>query len=368
MMKFTCPYCYGMHTLLDCGVKCSYNIGGTYQDCIKGVKKDADGWIEDRYKNNCMSCKDASKSIYCKVTNREIPRDFLESQSLPIALVGAKASGKSNYIAVLVNEIKRMSMRFNWILSMTSSEEAKRYYNIYYSGPLYDDNVVVDATDKAEIPPLIFPLRFLDNKNRIKNTATLTFYDTAGEALDSRDDMVIYNRYIPNSKGIILLLDPLQIESIRKKLVGKIDLPNKNTDVYDILNRIVDNIHSVKNVKGVIDIPLAIAFTKMDVLEQFDILPQGGYLRQESEHLENGVFVNEDFEGVNREMNDLLDNWIDDGIRQLVKSFKKVAFFGVSALGSNPVQNRLTNGVKPKRVLDPLLWLLAENNYIKRVK
>lgn len=369
MAKFTCPYCYGEHTLLDCGIKCSYNIPGTNKDCVKGLQKEPGGWIPARYKNSCMNCKDASKLIYCKVVDREIPRDFLSGTSLPIALLGAKASGKSNYIGVLVNEIrKKMAITFNCMLSTTSSEESKKYYDMFYKEPLYDHKVVVNATDKVEIPPLIFPLRFLDQKNRIKNTATLTFYDTAGEALDSKEDMLVYNRYVPNSKGIILLLDPLQVDSIRAQLNGKVDLPNKNTDVYDILNRIIDNIRDVKNIRGKINIPLAIAFTKLDVLEKFDILPQGSCMREESEHLKNGVFVNSDFEAVNNEMNTLLQNWLDADLLQLLQCFNKSAFFGVSALGCAPSGNSVGNGVQPKRILDPLLWLLAENNYIKRVK
>ena len=41
--------------------------------------------------------------------------------------------------------------------------------------------------------------------------------------------------------------------------------------------------------------------------------------------------------------------------------FRKCRLFGVSSLGSTPDEDyRLTNKLRPHRVLDPMLWLLHE--------
>lgn len=370
MKKFTCPYCYGVHDIKTSGLKCSYNVPGKTDRCITNVVKDKMGWIPNRDKARCMNCKAARKSVYCGVVNKEIPSDFLNGQNFSVALLGAKASGKSNYIGVLVNEIKkRMTSAFNCTLSLAASEESKEYYDDHYYKPLYKAGRVVDATSQDDIPPLSFPLRFMDAKNRIKKVAALSFYDTAGENLDSTDQMLLTNQYISNANGIILLLDPLQVPSIREKLEGKIPLPAQNTDVVEVLSRIVQNIRDVKNIKGTIKTPIALAFTKIDALEEFDVLKEDSCLRSESEHLKRGVFVQTDFESVNIEMQDLLSYWLDEEIVQQMKNFEKFAFFGVSSLGGVPDGTKLSaNGIKPRRVLDPLLWLLAENKYIKTVK
>lgn len=370
MKKFTCPYCYGKHTIQTSGLKCSYNIPGKSNKCYTTVKKDSHDWIDDKDKPKCMKCTAARKSVYCNVVNKEIPSDFLNEESLSIALLGAKASGKSNYIGVLINEIKRkMTASFNCTLSLTSSEESREFYNTHYYEPLYKYGSVVDATSQDDVPPLIFPLRFMDKKNRITKVAALSFYDTAGENLDSTEDMLVNNRYVPNADGIILLLDPLQIPSIREKLKGKMTLPAQNTDVVEVLSRIVQNIRDVKNVRGSIKIPLALVFTKIDALEQYDILREDSCLRSESEHLARGMFVETDFENVNIEMQDVLENWLDAELVQQMKNFEKYAFFGLTALGGVPNGTKLSGSkINPRRVLDPLLWLLAENHYIKRVK
>lgn len=381
MSKFTCPYCYGQHTVESCGIKCSDRtdgIGTGVCKCgVSGVTRDSYGWIPQLSKKKCLSCNSQrALHYYCPdlISSdgqmiREIPSGFIKEHdnNLPIALIGAKATGKSNYIAVLIKTItSKMSGAFNCSLDTACGDDTPRNYNDYYYNPLYGNGQVIDATDAAvEIPPLIYPLRFYDSKK----VATLTFYDTAGENLDGNDKLEIFNRYIPNSKGIILLLDPLQVPSIRKQLSGKMPLPEINTDVSEILSRVIQNIRNVKNIKGTINIPLALAFTKMDALEKFNILPEDCHLREESEHLKYGGFVLSDFRNTNIEMQDLLENWLDSEIIQMMKQFSKYAIFGLSSLGDIPHGNKIAgDGIHPKRVLDPLLWILAENKYIKKIK
>jgi len=373
--KFTCPYCYAEHNFTDCGLKCSYNIIGKTDNCKFGIPKDKDGWIPQTHKNKCINCKEAAQYLFCDETKKQIPNEFLSMKSLPIALLGAKASGKSNYIGVLINEIrKKMTGPFSCSLSMTCSEESNKAYNDLYYRPLYETGLTVAATDAGvEVPPLIFPLRFMGAKNKIVNMAALTFYDTAGENLDEKSKMHTFNRYITNAHGIILLLDPLQVPNIRNKLTanGFNALPSQNTEIYDVLSKIIDVIRSVKKIKGQIQIPLALVFTKIDVLEQYNVLPPDSCLREESEHIRRGAFMRPDFENTNIHIQDLIDNWLDAELIGHIKQFKQHSFFGVSSLGGNPTNGGTkidSKGIRPQRVLDPLLWLLAENGYIKTRK
>jgi len=376
--KFTCPYCYAEHSVADCGLKCSYNvIGNTDKKCKFGIQKYDDNkgydWIPAANKKKCLECKEAAQQLFCyDNADKEIPIEFLSIKSLPIALLGAKQSGKSNYIGVLVNEIReKMTSPFNCSLSMACSKESMEAYNEWYFRPLYKEGRTVRGTDAGEVPPLIFPLRFLDAKSRITNMAALTFYDTAGENLDRPEMMNIYNKYIVNAHGIILLLDPLQDPKIREDLKAKgfNSLPEENTSINTVLERIEDLIRKHENnLKGKIKTPLALVFTKIDVLEQYDILPKDSCLREESEHIERGVFIKSDFEDTNNHMKALIGNLLDKNkdLKIKIGQFEELAFFGVSALGCNPgSENIIGSGIRPRRVLDPLLWLLSKNKYIQ---
>jgi hypothetical protein len=361
--KFTCPYCFAVHTITDCWLKCSTD------NCKFGISKDKDGWIALEYKKRCLNCKEEALFLFCNKT-KEIPIEFLSMKSLPIALLGAKSSGKSHYIGVLINEIrKKMTVPFNCSLSMISNEKA---YEEGYYRPLYKEGKTVLATAvDAEITPLIFSLKFMDAKSRFINKVALTFYDTAGENLDKKSEMHKYNRYISkNAHGLILLLDPLQIPKIRKELSDKDfnALPPENTEIYKVLSNIIDAIRDVKKIKGQIHIPLALVFTKIDVLEQYNILPKNSFLRNESKHIEYGAFVNSYEETTHTHIEDLIGKWLDYEIMGYIGQFKKYSFFGVSALGGNPNGTDIDGEIRPRRVLDPLLWLLAENKYIKTLK
>ncbi len=378
MSSFTCPYCYAIHDIKDCGMKCSYNKARDNTVCPDGVLKDSDGWINPKYYGKCLKCTKAVKDIYCSDSNKYakgfapiIPQRCIVSKSLPIALVGAKATGKSNYICVLVNEIrKRMALGFNTTINMNCDPASKTAYDELYYRPLYKEKMQITATDKGEVPPMIFPVDFPKGKQ-----VTLTFYDTAGENLDSADNMQINNGYIPHSKGIIMLLDPLQLPQLRDKLSGSVLLPDQNTSAYDVLDRVILNLENVLGMpkSGKFDIPIAVVFTKMDALEGFeDILPEDSNLRVNSEHVERGAFVMDEFENTQMEMMTLLSNVLGEDYAEFEKKlnrFKSHAVFGVTALGVCPDEDgRLpASGVKPRRVLDPFLWLLKENKYIKAI-
>ncbi|MCL2184418.1 MAG: hypothetical protein FWB86_00995 [Treponema sp.] len=377
--KFTCPYCYGEHSISDCRLKCSYNIIGSSVKCKFGIQKydDAAGydWIPDAQIKKCLSCQEAAKQLFCKLfPGKEIPIEFLSMKSLPIALLGAKASGKSNYIGVLVNEIRnRMASAFNTSLSMACSKESKAEYDNEFYRPLYREGKKILGTDGSkEIQPLIFPLSFLNEKNKIINMAALTFYDTAGENLDDKNVMLTYNKYITNAKGLILLLDPLQVPNIRKMLESKgyKGLPQQNTNTADVLDMVISVIRGTKNTNKQIKIPLALVFTKLDVLEQYDVLPTDSSLRSESTHIDRGAFIQQEFENTSIEMDTLFANLLKDdsqSISSYLNLFEKISFFGVSAFGGEAADIP-SKGIRPRRVLDPLLWLLAENRYIKTLK
>jgi hypothetical protein len=381
---FICPYDYEKHYVSDCFVTCSYNSGkkDPFDRCYYGYPKNSEGVVVAKHATKCFKCKHATKYVHCpnvdNIGSAIIPSCCLNSDSLTIALAGAQGSGKSNYIAVLVNEIKKkMSGMFRCSLNIASDPFTKQEYDHMYYNPLFKHGHVVESTASKQageyIRPLIFPIDFL--KGRL---ATLTFYDTAGEVFDNNEILDTVNRYISKASGIIMLLDPLQVPSIRKKLEGKMTLPPQKTDAVEILDRIIETIRGKRAIKDQakpIDIPLAVVVTKIDALEKHGLLNDGAFaaLRSESKHLALGKFVNTDFRAVNSAVKIFFEGLLDcDGefeheIMTKVKIFTNHAFFGVTALGDIPDGYNISGAIKPRRVLDPFLWFLAQNKYINKL-
>lgn len=377
---FTCPFCYAQHDEKDCIYRCSYNLGGN-NGCCKGIQKNPDNTIPVNYLSTCKKCKEASLIRYCPSSKTDsygnhyiIPSRCVDTSSFPIALVGAKQSGKSNYIAVLVDEIKtKMSRSMNCSLQFCDQQTHDNYKNKYYD-PLFNDKMVVQATNIQDIPPLLYSINFFDDKkHKMNDSVTLSLYDTAGENFDSETSVSSFADYLSNAKGIILLLDPLQVPSIREKLQGKVNLPDQNSDSNDILTRIISSIKDKRKMKSnqIIDIPIALTFTKMDVLIQYaDLLGMPEYLKHDSSYLDKGAFLMDDFSSTQESISDLLDiGMIDNNLSVQLNNFSKHAFFGISSFGENPSDGvNLSQKPHPFRVLDPLLWLLSLEKYIKTIK
>ena len=277
----------------------------------------------------------------------------------------------SGFIYVFFGTFRRVTMNYvSWFIVVYFIASFIRRY----PKPLFENKQTVKGTDaNTESAPLIYSIDFFQTKGnnyKIKDSITLSLYDTAGENLDKEDSMLCNNQYIANANGIIILLDPLQIPSVRKQLEGKIKLPAQNSDTTEILNRVIKVIRDRKKIKdkSKINIPIALTFTKMDVLIKYDIIPEESALRLQSEHLARGAFVKSDFENTRLEIEGLLENFFADEVIQLLKQFSCYAFFGVSALGENPEGGvNMSGEPNPIRVLDPLLWLLSLNKHIKTI-
>ena len=243
---------------------------------------------------------------------------------------------------MLIDRIKKTGRRQNLLLEQTNDATIDRY-NREFKEPVFDEKRIIDATASARAGgaaryPLVFRLsitgKSLLGRPVIRKAVVLVFFDTAGEDLDSQDVMSAVNRYIYRSDGIILLIDPLQLPRVRRRL-RRADLPNENTETSDVLARTTGLIERGRGLgaRDRITIPLAVAFSKFDAVGEF----VGDQSQLSGSAAHEGGFDVHDFEAVNGEMMALLDEWGEAHVVHQVQSrYKQYGFFGLSALGCNP--------------------------------
>jgi len=318
----------------------------------------------------CPLCKKNATRKQCPGCEAELPSGIDELSDVTIAVIGAKEVGKSHYIAVLIDQIKRLYRSFGWTLRASNDETIDLYDRLFYK-PLFENRVTIRETQSAlgnqnVRKPLIYSLRL--GRQHQSKTIMLAFFDTAGEDLNSEDVMAKVNRYIYNASGIILLLDPLQLKSVRESFEEK-DLPAVNTEMNDIVDRTVRLIQNGRGLRADtrIDIPLAVAFSKMDVMRGRSIMGEDAeYFFRPSGH--KGDFSR----GEMRRTDQIVRRWVeryDARCLHGLGSFTDTAFFGVSALGCNPqATQRLDFAPRPARVEDPFLWILWKNKLIKSIQ
>jgi GTPase SAR1 family protein len=290
-----------------------------------------------------------------------------------IAIIGGSNTGKSHYIATLIHRLEHeVGANFHFGVSKLGDETRDRWVRDFEE-PLFKRRMVLQPTQRAELntqvkKPLIFRLT-LDQGNSIREL-NLSFFDTAGEDMTflAVDALSVEARYITQADGIIVLLDPLQIETVRQQLPEvNIPSPDPSAQPAFIVARLRElfehrlNIPASKKIK----IPIAFTLSKVDTL--WPILAPDSALLRHSEHF--GELDTDDVQSVSTEVSSYLKTWINLNFSEEIRlKFANYRYFGVSSLGEQPDAHNRLSSVNPLRVEDPFLWILYQLGLIKGKK
>jgi hypothetical protein len=394
--QFICPYCFETPKLSEVQFRCTNRRCKDVPDIEMTRYERGDitipkmGKTTFRPKGNgvphsasCPDCGSTTYSIVCPKCHNKLPESTLEGEDMIISIVGARDTGKSHFVAVIINElIERIAVRFGGAVE-GFDDTMQRYKSGAYQ-KLYVDNQKLDLTQSSEqnvnngaYRPYIFTLK-LRRKTLFKEVVdsyTLVFFDTAGEDLNDLSMMSTVNKYICKSAGIIFLLDPLQIQTVRAKLTDDIVSGASSveyaTGSNDIMTRVSELIRNDKNMKNneKIDIPVAAVFSKFDAIA--NLVPEGSTILETSPHCAQGKFDVSDCYNVDNDIKGLLSEWGEESfVSQVATNYTNYSFFAASALGlnNNPKKDRTISRPRPHRIEDPMLWILKENGVIKGAK
>jgi len=339
-------------------------IKRSYSTVFKGQSRDVGG---------CTKCYRQTSIRVCASCHSDFPAGIDGFANYVIAVVGARETGKSHYIAVLIQILKELNNRFNWTFSPLDDDTMTLYKDKFYS-PLYLQQKPIDQTAGAKgnvsaKRPLVYGLKMRDSGKQV----ILAFFDSAGEDLESADNMRKTNKYIASASGIILLLDPMLMPKIRSE-VRTDNLPDEKMIYYHghIIDTLSNFLYASNSYNRTLNhsVPLAVTFSKIDMLrhiwgDEFERFTTPIYHKKNMLNLET-------FES----NSDFIENWLVANSPDLLNGtqlFTKHHFFGISALGADPKKTdpdpaskkrTIRGGVKPMHVEDPFLWLLHANGLI----
>lgn len=387
--RLTCPYCYETFTAREIGFRCNGRLSRTQKQCARS----RDPVLADRMGQRgevgpvfhadgrkptavCPACDGETTYRTCPICRSTLPVQFGMVEDRMIAMVGAKASGKTVYMTVLLHE---MMNRVGAVLgtSLMGSDDATMLrFSSDYQSPLFGDGQMFPGTRTAvandnRVEPLVFRFGLRRRglfRYRLQHTV-LSFFDTAGEDFNSRESVEINTRYLANADGIILLLDPLQMPGARETALAGTALPGSDgVDApVNVLGRVTNMLLATQKSRpaGKVDTPVAVVFSKLDAF--WHLLDRGSPLRARPPVA--GQFDVEDSLSVHEEVRQLLKEW--DGVpidRILENNYARYRYFGVSALGNSPTSDARVapTGIQPYRVTDPLLWLLSDFGSVPR--
>ncbi len=328
----------------------------------------------------CPSCGQHSSYTICPKCHNCIPKEMVDKRGYIISIIGARSSGKTNYITVLIDQMKKELHKLGGLHILPSAtadlpkyRTSVRYMEDFYN-TLYRNKTCPAQTqigDEKSRVPLIYRLTCpAENVDPI----FLVFYDTAGENFNDGQTVRNNVKFLDHSDAYIFLMDTFQIPAVKEKL----HIPDSPGDQnYDkILETVVEVLNTPTEGKVTYTKkPMAVTFSKIDAIianpEAFpeETIPN---LKMESD----SIFLNEEgmklseidsvHDGIKKALS---KKWNEAGFAGNFDTIYKgdnadnYRFFGISALGQKPNADNEVDEIRPYRVLDPLVWILYKLGY-----
>lgn len=366
--KITCPNCFNTYPISDVRFQC---INARCEDFGELFDAPPDPrrialTPHIPLKAPCPTCEQDTTKRLCPHCGFDLPTDAGLSTEYSIAIIGGRGTGKSTYIATLIHRLKNeIGMTFKIGVGGVNDYTRQRYRD-EFELPLFRHGNLLAPTRSAtqEIStktPMIFRITFA------KKVVNLVLFDTAGEDMQSLDTMSAEARYICFADGIVFLLDPLQIDSVRQQLAGSnIALPavDPGAEPQLIVERLRQLYERQFGLKGTRKIRKPVAFTLAKIDALYGILDPASGLHRSGGH--DGTVNLDDMQSIHTEITSYLQNWMGPAFENYVKvHFELYQYFGVSALGQPPTADYEIVSVAPHRVEDPILWLFHQFGIVK---
>ncbi|GAA1471548.1 hypothetical protein P4N68_03590 [Corynebacterium felinum] len=310
-------------------------------------------------------------------TGRELLPGWTESVTHCVAMAGARASGKSLYMAVLIKQLELLArQRFQHVVVTPADSSTKQRYSEKYERPLYQEMKHMPPTptsanvDAYQREPFIFNLGEWPAPDGVMRKNYLVIRDVAGEDLENPTVDPASMEFFQHADLVIMLFDPLKVPAIATYLAGLIPIQSglggNPEDVFRNLMRLLGSQRP----------QLALAVSKFDTLQTLDRLSDSNW-----KHImgnlgaafrrDNGF----DYDPLSQqvlhlEVGSLLRLMDARSLINMVESEYRDApyqYFAVSALGEAPRGENLSRkGIAPYRCLDPLLWYLSNHGVFVR--
>lgn len=233
--------------------------------------------------------------VACPNCHLAIPRALVELEPVFISTLGAPSSGKSYFIAAMIQKAQETAIRhFQANLAdvdPVGNEVINEYLSKLFRSNQPDELVALEKTqqtgrqynsvnlDERDIylaKPFVYsfqPLKLQDESLRRKLCRAVCMYDNAGEHfMPGKTASQMATQHMAHSKVLLFLFDPLQHPKFRQACHGRTDDPQmgslgKNNPQDQVLQEAARRVRSLTGLAAHAKLsrPLIVVVTKYDV-------------------------------------------------------------------------------------------------------
>lgn len=288
----------------------------------------------------------------CPNCNEQVPalysQDYRKYRPVVVSAIGFRQHGKTVYFASLFYTLKKLTLARDWPDFFTMGLDEDSLDTVYGNARMLEGGRLPDSTPKNFPRPTMIRAEDIP----MQPDCTLLFFDTGGESFEKPTQLVQFAGFVRRARAAMLLISIPDLEDPRagmQKLlntyvVGMGELGGRTQDqhlivVYTKADQLVarfnpewEELHTYL-IKGSVD---DLAQTKGYMKRLYEISDR--LLEFTEQELQAHEFVN-----------------------TAEANFKSVTFSIISALGTEPYGAQLSVAIAPRRILDPILWVIEKS-------
>jgi hypothetical protein len=324
----------------------------------------------------CEHCGVTTRDEFCKQCGETFPMpDWWQYTSAAATLLGPPHSGKTSMLQAISYSLLE-GLAESWgghadALDPVSRATMRRYHDDWIGGALQAGTISA-AQNRNLLRPIEFSVKFAGSQRPV----AFSLFDVAGEDTGEAERLEVYESSMLNGDALIYLVDPLEIEEIRRALDGFVNLPDPvGVSPVQALQNVITVLRRRFGSSVPLPTRLAVVFSKFDAIQQatsvpgspvVGALPPGCALLRDPYANPSGplagaeVFDAVDGLSVHHEARTLLSLLGGQTLLNLVESnFPMHHYFVSSSTGHTPANNKMHSTARaPHRLLDPLRWVI----------
>jgi len=329
------------------------------------------GWAPPE-RVECSACH-ISRVEACPDCRFDLPRGWRAGQATCIAMAGARVTGKTVYLGVLVKQLAQLAAELDTTLEPATIQTRLTYEKVYEKA-LFEERRIALPTPMATVmdapqrQSLIYSIGVIKGVRRF-----LVFRDVAGEDLENDEADQPHLSFFQHADGVIFMFDPLRVPEVRDHLRDLVpEQLGHGGDPHAVLNKVL------RLVSGG-PAAIAVVLSKFDAMQALRsvsgsewsrVMSNAGAAFLRDEQVTDAPYNESEGQLLHLEVRSLLFRL---GAGPIATSLERPhtgqsithRFFAVSALGEPTEGEALhARGITPFRCLDPLRWLLWDQGVL----
>ncbi len=286
----------------------------------------------------CSTCGETIPALYA--------REYRKYPPVVVNAIGFRQHGKTVYFSSLFYALKKLKLANHWPAFFTMSLNEDSLDTVYENVKMLENGKLPNATPKNFPQPTMIRTQgipFYANN-------TLLCYDTGGECFEKPNQLVQFAGFVRRAKATLFLISISNLDDV-------------NTEAHRLLNTYVVGMSELgANTRNQ---HLVVVYTKADALvsdlwqDLVTYLTDGTV--EKLAYYDNYI---DQMGNISRQLRDFTHNKLEafEFLNAADANFKTVNFSIISSLGAAPQEERLSVQIVPRRVLDPLFWMIQKSH------